>query len=48
MFDDVRVVEPAQDLDLALHFFEDALRLDLALVQDLDCHLVVGHFIHGH
>ena len=48
MLDNVRVVEAPQHLDLAFHFLEDALQLDLALVQYFDRNFVIRGFMHGH
>jgi hypothetical protein len=45
VLDNVWMVEAAQNFDLPLHLFEDALTLDLALVQNLDGNLVLCHLI---
>lgn len=48
MFDNVWVVETAQDLDLPLHFLEHTLHFDSALVQNFDSDEVLGYFIDRH
>ena len=48
VLDDVRVVEPAEDFNLALHLLEDTLQLDFALVEDFDCDFVVCDLVYGH
>lgn len=48
VLDNVRMVETAQNLDLPLHFFEDALHFYFALVQNFDGHLVLSNFIDRH
>ena len=42
------MVEAAQNFDLSLHLFEDALTLDLALVENLDGNLVLCNLILSH
>ena len=44
----MRVVEASQHLDLPLHFLEDTLLLNLALVENLDCNSVIGDLIYSH
>lgn len=48
VLDDVRVVKPAEDFNLALHLLEDTLQLDFALVEDFDCDFVVCDLVYGH
>ena len=48
VLDNVWMVEAAQNLDLPLHLFEDALTLDFALVENLDGNLVLCHLILSH
>ena len=48
VFDNVRMVESAQYFYFSLNFFEYALHLDFALVQNFDSHFMLGDFIDRH
>ena len=47
VFDDMRVVEPSEHLDLSLDLLKDSLMLDLLFVEDLDGYLVIGDLVDG-